>query len=186
MDILLKIANGFLTQQKYKLFVWMVGALDGVLVKIHSPSVWEFPKPVQFWTCKGYYALNVQAVCDASSIWQFVSVDCPGSAHDSTTLWNSALFPALEFVTELLPDDNCISADAAYKAIPQCLVPFEGSGQNEAEQNFSYFLASLLITVECAFGLLMLHWGILWLPLLCTLQHNTLVVLACFALHNFC
>ncbi len=124
----------------------------------------------------------MQAVCDAHKTWHFVSVDCPGSAHDSTALRNSALFPALES----LPEEYYIAADAAYKAIPRCLVPYEGRGQNDAEQSFSFFLSSLRITVECAFCLLVLRWGVLWRPLRCTLQRNVLVVRACFALHNFC
>ncbi len=34
--------------------------------------------------------------------------------------------------------------------------------------------------------MLVQQWGILWRLICCTLQHNVLIVLACFALHNWC
>ncbi len=135
-----------------------------------------------FWMSKGYYSLNVQALCDERKIWHFVLVDCPGSAHDSTALRESALGESLH----QLPAGYYILADAAYKSCARCLVPYEGCGQTDAEQQFSFFLSSLRITVECAFGLLVLRWGILWRPLRCTLQRNVLIVRACFAMHNWC
>eukprot|EP00961_Rhodomonas_salina_P296795 3936662-Rhodomonas_salina.1 len=58
-------AAGFLARQRHPVFRGVVGAVDGILIKIWCPSEGEYPKPAQFYTRKGYYALNVQAVVDA-------------------------------------------------------------------------------------------------------------------------
>eukprot|EP00961_Rhodomonas_salina_P096408 1296618-Rhodomonas_salina.1 len=77
------IASGFIRRQRKVAFHYAIGALDGMLVKIRRPSKKEFAKPVQMWCRKGYYGLNVQAMCDARRIFHFVAIDCPASVHDS-------------------------------------------------------------------------------------------------------
>eukprot|EP00961_Rhodomonas_salina_P068873 924705-Rhodomonas_salina.1 len=74
-----RITHGFVHRQRKVAFRYVVGALDGMLVKIKQPSVKEFAKPVQMWCQKGYYGLNVQAMCDSLRIFTFVVVDCPAS-----------------------------------------------------------------------------------------------------------
>jgi hypothetical protein len=176
------VASGFLERQRKKVFRKVAGALDGMIVKIRRPSAREFPKPMQTWCRKGYYGLNVQAVCDATRRFTFVAIDCPGSVHDSLAFSLSTLGKHIQ----RLPEDYYILADAAYKAVPRCLTPYEGRGTTEAEKNFSFYQSSLRINIECAFGGLYKRWGVLWRPLSCSLKHNVLVVQACFALHNFC
>jgi hypothetical protein len=177
-----KVAAGFLDRQRKKVFRKVAGALDGMIVKIRRPSTREFPKPMQTWCRKGYYGLNVQAVCDAARRFTFVAIDCPGSVHDSLAFSLSTLGKHIHH----LPPGYFILGDAAYKAIPRCLTPYEGRGTTEGEKNFSFYQSSLRINIECAFGALYKRWGVLWRPLSCSLKHNVLVVQACFALHNFC
>eukprot|EP00961_Rhodomonas_salina_P041154 553907-Rhodomonas_salina.1 len=176
-----QIANGFVRRQRKVAFRYVVGALDGMLVKIKRLSVKEFAKPVQMWCRKGYYGLNVQGMCDARRIFTFVAINCPASVHDSVAFSMSTLYQFLH----LLPEPFVILADAAYKSIPLCLTPFDGRGRTEDEKNFSFFQSSLRINVECAFGALYQRWGILWRPLCASLRRNVLVIRACFALHNF-
>eukprot|EP00961_Rhodomonas_salina_P292556 3933030-Rhodomonas_salina.2 len=152
-----------------------------MLVKIKRPSVTEFAKPVQMWCRKGYYWLNVQAMCDSLLIFTFVSINCPASVHDSVAFSMSTLYRFLH----LLPEPFVILAIAAYKSIPQCLTPFDGRGRTEDEKNFSFFQSLLSINVKCVFGALYQRWGILWLQLCASLQRNVLIIRACFALHNF-
>eukprot|EP00961_Rhodomonas_salina_P105607 1421783-Rhodomonas_salina.1 len=133
------------------------------------------------WCRKGYYGLNVQAMCDSRRIFTFVAVDCPASVHDSVAFSLSTLYRFLH----VLPEPFAILADAAYKSIPRCLTLFDGRGRTEDEKNFSFFQSSLRINVECAFGALYQRWGILWHPLCSSLRRNVLVIRACFALHNF-
>eukprot|EP00961_Rhodomonas_salina_P243560 3291523-Rhodomonas_salina.1 len=78
-----RIASGFVRCQRKVAFHYAIGALDGMLVKIRRLPKKEFAKPVQMWCRKGYYGLNVQAMCDARHIFHFVAIDCPASVHDS-------------------------------------------------------------------------------------------------------
>ena len=137
---------------------------------------------MQTWCRKGYYGLNVQAVCDASRRFTFLAIDCPGSVHDSLAFSLSTLGKHVQH----LPLGYYILADAAYKAIPRCLTPYEGRGTTEAEKTFSFYQSSLRINIECAFCGVYKRWGILWQPLSCSLSHNVLIIQVCFALHNFC
>ncbi len=137
------VASGFLERQRKKVFCKVAGALDGMIVKIRRPSAREFPKPMQTWCRKGYYGLNVQVVCDATRRFTFVAIDCLGSVHDSLAFSLSTLGKHIQ----RLLDDYYILANAAYKAIPQCLTPYEGRSTTEAEKNFSFYQSSLCINI---------------------------------------
>ena len=104
------IANGSLQRQRKAVFRKVIGAVDGILIKTKRPTVREYPKPVQVWCCKGFYGLNVQAICDAHNVFTFVSIDCPASVHDSLAFHLSTLGQNLEAI----PDGNC-------PAPPQCV-----------------------------------------------------------------
>jgi len=41
-----------------------VGALDGIAIRICGPSVTETFKPAEFFVRKGFFSLNMPAVCD--------------------------------------------------------------------------------------------------------------------------
>ncbi len=146
------------------------------------PSEQEYPKPAQFWTRKGFYALNVQAVCDAHRTLIFLAVDAPGACHDSVAFSLSTLGRNVYRI----PRPFYILGDAAYKAFDRILVPYEGRGRTEEEKNFNYFQSSLRMNIECTFGLLVARWGALWRPLRSTLEHNVLTVRAIAVLHNWC
>ena len=57
----------------------ILGAIDGTLVPITSPSVDE---PI-FVCRKGYHAINVQAICQPSMEFTNVVAKFPGSTHDA-------------------------------------------------------------------------------------------------------
>ncbi len=80
------ITRGLMDRQKTPVFKHTVGSLDGILIQLKWLSIQEVTKPVAFWTHKGYYSLNMQAVCNTKLIWHFVSIDCLGTAHDSTAV----------------------------------------------------------------------------------------------------
>ena len=92
-DKLREMANDFEKRQnvRHRVFHGVVGALDGLLVKIRCPRLSECINPRSFWCRKGFYALNAQAVCDARRKFVFFATDCPGSNHDSTAWNNSTL-----------------------------------------------------------------------------------------------
>ncbi len=175
-------AAGFLLRQRRPVFRHAIGAVDGILVQCRCPSEADHPHPTQFWTRKGFFAFNVQAVCDANRRLIFISVDCPGSAHDSVALRMSTLGSHLVDI----PQPYYLLADPAYKVFDRCLVPYEGRGRNESERNFNFFQSSIRMNIECTFGLLVARWGVLWRPLRCGIQHNILTIRGLAVLHNWC
>jgi hypothetical protein len=122
-------AGGFILRQRKPVFRHAIGALDGILIQCKCPSMEEHPRPTQFWTRKGYFAFNVQAICDATRCIVFLSVDCPGSSHDSVVFRMSAMGSHLVDI----PWPFYLLADPAYKCFDRCLVLYEGRGCNEQE-----------------------------------------------------
>ena len=55
-------ARGFMVRQCVPVLKGIVGAVDGILVAIRSPSILEHWKPMSFWCRKQYNALNMQCV----------------------------------------------------------------------------------------------------------------------------
>jgi len=98
-----------------RVFNGVIGAIDGLLVKIKCPSVKEVGMPRTFFTRKGFFALNVQAVCDVRKRFIFVSMDMPGSSHDARAFFFSNLWQAIQ--------EGCIAqgfyliGDAAYRTL---------------------------------------------------------------------
>lgn len=78
-----KIAKEFGQRQHWfmRVFVRIVGAIDGILIKIKCPSLKEVGMPKHFYCRKGFFALNVQAVCDVRN--RFVYVALPVSVFVS-------------------------------------------------------------------------------------------------------
>jgi hypothetical protein len=175
-------SEGFLARQRQPVFKHAIGAVDGILVACRCPYLSEYPRPVQFWTRKGYFAFNVQAMCDAARRITFISMDCPGSCHDSVALSMSTLGQHLVDI----PQPYYILADPAYKGFDRMLVPFEGRGRNEMERNFNFFQSSLRMNIECTFGLLVARWGVLWRPLRASMANNILTIRTLAVLHNWC
>ena len=62
-----------------------IGALDGLSMKIEAPH--SVDNPLKYYCRKLFYAVSVQAVCDANRRFTYMSMRCPGSVHDSTA-WN--------------------------------------------------------------------------------------------------
>ena len=52
--------------------------------------------------------------------------------------------------------------------------------------SFNFILCSGRITIERAFGMLVMKWAILQLPLRCDLQTNCDILMTCVKLHNLC
>lgn len=46
------------------LLPWVLGALDGSEVRILAPSHAATATPSEYYRCKGFLSLNVQAICD--------------------------------------------------------------------------------------------------------------------------
>ena len=70
-----------------------IGALDGWVVKIKPPSARDgVCDPASFYSCKGFYGLNVQAIVDIKKRVLYHSILSRGAEHDSTAFKNSSLY----------------------------------------------------------------------------------------------
>mmetsp|Transcript_61712 Transcript_61712/g.127487 ORF Transcript_61712/g.127487 Transcript_61712/m.127487 type:complete len:533 (-) Transcript_61712:43-1641(-) len=182
-DKLRKLAEGFERLSVNGLFKDCVGAIDGVLIHLHSVSASDSPTPTKFFTRKGCLAWNVQAVVDAQRRFTFYSIRCPGSVHDAVAFSHSDLYYQLE--TAGIAGNYHFIGDAAYGGMVAVATPFTWCGNMKQEHSaFNYHLSSLRIEVECAFGILLQRWGILWKGLRMPLRASTKVISACMRLHN--
>ena len=71
-----------------------IGALDGWVVKIQRPQVRrdKVQNPVSFYSWKGFFGVNVQAIVDKKKRILFRSIISRGAEHDSTAFRNDPLY----------------------------------------------------------------------------------------------
>lgn len=168
----------------------VIGALDGIAIRIRSPQLSEVSDPGNYYCRKGFFALNVQAICDRSKKFLWCYTSNKGSTHDSAAFSNSRLYSLLTQKTGWLDEANLyIVADSAYNLTPFLLTPFS---TDEVRQDisgtcdtFNFFLSSCRIHIECAFGEMVFRWGILWRTLAFDLTKCQKVIQVCMLLHNF-
>jgi len=77
-------------------FYGTFGALDGVAIRINSPSLKEVPDPGNYYCRKGFCALNVQAICDKHKRFLWAHPMNKGSTHDSMAFGGTRLLDLLK------------------------------------------------------------------------------------------
>ena len=91
------------------------GAVDGILIKVWCPWASEVGLPRSFYSRKGFFAINVQAVCDVRKRFIFVGMDMPGSSHDARAFGMCALWEAIQL--GFIARGFYLLGDAAYRGI---------------------------------------------------------------------
>lgn len=117
-----------------------LSALDGLAVEIKEPTVEECGgNPVGYRNRKGFFAILVQATCNADCEFTFFDASFQGSCHDSTAFESTEL--ALNIDT-MVPGIYWIAADDAYTCCEQVVTPFPGKhGANTIEDAFNFWLS---------------------------------------------
>jgi len=160
------------------------GALDGLAIKIAGPKASECKNPRTYYNRKGFFSVNCQAICDANKCFTYASMITAGSTHDATA-WACTGLSAR--VHELERHHLWLVADDAYPVSEYMITPYQGCDHMARDDSdFNYTQSSLRINIECAFGLLVRRWGILWRKLEVPLKKVKKVVWACMILHNIC
>lgn len=164
-----------------------IGALDGWIVKIKKPSRRDgIINPKSFYSRKGYFGINVQAIVDKKKHVLYHSILSRGAEHDSTAFKNSSLYKwLLPNWKGLLEKGFYFIGDSAYSLKSFLLTPYDNALHGTAEDNYNFFHSSSRISVECAFGEIDLRWGILWKELEYSLEFNCTIIDVCMRLHNF-
>ena len=134
---------------------------------------------------KDKFGLLCVAICDYKRRftcgWDMSHV---GNMHDSMA-W--AATPMGSAINEgALPHPFFINADSAFTVGPSMMVPFWCAKYGSAEDSWNYVQSQNRMAIECAFGMLVRRWGILWRSLEMQWEKCTHVVSACMRLHNWC
>lgn len=162
-----------------------VGALDGLAIKIREPNSNDVPNPSVYYNRKGFFAMNMQGMCDHRLRFTFVSIVTPGSSHDSMAYQLSSLYEFLNKESGSLPDGMWVAGDAAYVCSSRLLTPWSGKNLPAHKDCFNYWLSSARVHIEQAFGVLVGRWGILWRSLRVSVDKASQIALVCCKLHNF-
>jgi hypothetical protein len=140
---------------------------------------------------KGFYSLNMQAVCDAERRITWMSVLTCGSTHDSVAFLQSGLGKIMiDTEHPIHATDLWVAGDDAYKGVANrsksLLTPFPGKRLSEADDAFNAYQSICRIEIEDTFGAFVKRWGVLQRPLSCSVPHATLLLEALCKLHNVC
>jgi hypothetical protein len=183
-------AQGF----KYKSWILIdccVGAIDGMLVWMNKPNITDQRiigfGPMKFFCGRNMkYGLNMIGVCDSRQCFIWVEVNMPGAASDFYAFDESALKAKLESDGFLCPG-LCLFGDNAYVNTLYMCTPWRNVSRGP-KGAMNFFHSQLRINIECAFGILVHRWGMLWKPMPVNLEVRKISsrVLALCKLHNYC
>jgi len=113
-------------------------------------------------------------------------ISFPASQSDSLAHRSSDLGIKLE--KGLMPDGLFFDGDSAYVNSRYMLTPVPGTAANMGiwADSYNFQQSSIRMPIECAFGMLVRRWGILWRPLECRMDRWASIVTCCMRLHNIC
>jgi hypothetical protein len=144
-------------------FPQCVGAIDGSHIPILAPSEHRN----EYYNRKGWYSVQLQAVCDHRYRFWDIEVGWPGRAHDARVFANSHLFESavadtlLPATTERFGNTDvplCILADPAYPLMDWVMKPYPGTALDEERSHYNYRQSRARMTIENAFGRLKGRW----------------------------
>ncbi|KAK5649344.1 hypothetical protein RI129_000373 [Pyrocoelia pectoralis] len=158
-------------------FPRVIGALDCTHVRIQSPGGEDAEI---YRNRKGYFSVNVQAVCNAQLKFFNVVARWPGSSHDSTIFNNSHL--RAEFEQNIYP--NCaILGDSGYYLRTYLMTPLL-EPRTERQQLYNQSHIRTRNVIERTFGVWKRRFPVLAYG--CRLKIETLlsVIISTAILHN--
>lgn len=133
----------------------VVGSVDGCHIPMCRPTV----EPEAHINRKGFFSINLMAVCDSKSKFIDVSIGWPGSVHDSRVFKNGPLFARMTQQTALrqLCGEGFLVGDAAFQLQTWMMTPFRETQMQEEvakRRNYNKILSGTRIVIEHAFGML--------------------------------
>lgn len=159
-------------------FPRVIGAVDCTHVKINSPGG---ARAELYRNRKGFFSVNVQAICDANLRIRSLIARWPGSVHD-TTIWNdsplAAQFERGSFGHYL------ILGDSGYPCLRYLMTPFLNPN-SPPQEAYNRAQISTRNTIERCFGVLKRRFPCLHSGMQLKLQKVLkVIVVACVVLHN--
>lgn len=186
-------------------FPGVIGAIDGTHVKIQAPGtnrkqIFNFNNAEIFRNRKGYFSINVQAVCNSELEVLDLVARWPGSTHDATVFGNSRvkscfennLYPdcillgkhySLDRVLILIISHKNISGDSGYAIKPYLMTPLANpTTPGEKLYNESHIRTRNII--ERMFGVWKRRFPVLAYGCRLKLSTTLIVIVATCVLHN--
>lgn len=178
------VADGFTSISSEAAITNCVGAIDGFLLPIKTPSKKEVGNVASYFS--GHYmrsGINVQAICDSQCRFMYISTSSPGSVNDRVAYHTSKIG---NFV-EQLPLDYVILADAAYEPSEHCLPMYYGVSRHEEKYDaYNYYASQLRIRIEMCFGMMTQKFELLDAPVRTHVKKTILIMHTISRLHNYC
>ncbi|XP_028420694.1 putative nuclease HARBI1 [Perca flavescens] len=176
------VAQEFVNISGTPAFHNVVGAIDGSHIRI---------KPLQrhrldYLNYKGFYSVNMQAICDSNGRFLDIFVGYPGSVHDTRIMKNSSFYTTRRYP----PTGYILLGYGGYPCLetPICLItPFKEPVHGEVQQRFNYYQSRGRSIIERAFGMMKTRWrSTLFRALEVKPTFAPQVIASCAFLHNVC
>jgi len=182
MEELDDVRKGFEGISTEEVMFGCVGALDGYLLLIRTPSRKESTNVRQYFSGHNQQmGLNVQAMVDRNLRFMYASILKCGRSSDYKAYLKSRLFSWIEN----LPPWYFVVGGNAYVCTEHLLAPLWGAAITTQRMTLTFFLSQLRIRIEMAFGHLITKWRILCSSLEVPLKQCSIVFYACCHLHNY-
>lgn len=163
-------------------FQTVVGAIDGSHIRIKPPQQHR----IDYLNYKGFFSINMLAICDANARFLDVYVAYPGSVHDTRVMKGSSFYQAKRYP----PPGYILLGDGGYPCLdtPICLItPYKEPVNGEVQGRFNYHHSRGRSIVERAFGIMKTRWrSTLFRALEVKPTFAPLVIASCAFLHNVC
>ena len=162
----------------------VVGVIDGYLCMIGKPR--GVPNPAGYFSRKGFFAVNLQVICDHKRRVIWVSKLNIGSAHDSPCFKNSGLNEYLQDNWEdLFRKGLFLLGDSAYSPRTFMCTPYDAVSPESKEDHYNFHHSSGRIIIECVFGEFVNRWALFNRKLLFGVKDAKCIIDGAFRLHNF-
>ncbi|KAE8295650.1 hypothetical protein D5F01_LYC06585 [Larimichthys crocea] len=176
------VGQGFAQLSGSPAFTNVVGAIDGSHIRIKPPARHR----IDYLKYKGFYSINMQAVCDSTGRFLDIFVGYPRSVHDTRVMKNSSLYKVRRYP----PPGYILLGDGGYPCLdtPICLMtPYKEPVTGPVQGRYNYRHAKGRSIIERAFGVMKTRWR-------CTLfkalevkpTFAPQVIASCAFLHNVC
>lgn len=175
----LSIAEGF---KQISDLEGVIGAVDVTFIRLKKKPT---DRGESFYCRRGFYAVSLQGICDASG--QLLDVWCgwPGRAHDSRVFQTSPIFKFIQMnqATAVIPHGFLV-ADSAYTSSEWLVKKFDSVDESQPSLlEFNRAIAQARIVIENCWSRLKMRWR--WLTSLdCDIVRVPLIVEAACVLHN--
>lgn len=174
---LTRLEEGWARKSRRQTLRGVVGAIDGRCIWQTNPGLAVHNPSRYYCARKDKFALLLMAICDSDRRFRWFDISATPTTHDSLAWIQTKLGQRVK--NGDLPARFFFIGDCAFTNTHSMISPGH-------DDDFNFEHSSMRINIECAFGLLVRRWGILWRSLEMDFNKSGSVVGCCIRLHNFC